>query len=212
MQAFTHEHAIRSFYGPEPAQFGELFLPSGPGPYPVVLLLHGGFWRNRYGLALMNAAAQDLVYRGLAVWNVEYRRVGDPGGGWPSTLIDVAHATDYLQQLAASYPLDVQRIITVGHSAGGQLALWLAARSRIGQKTVVQNESADLFDCSPIVSPIGSISLAGMCDLVQAWKLNVGDGVVATFLGGSPDTVPERYVQSSPAALLPLGVPQTLIH
>ncbi|MEO8971908.1 MAG: alpha/beta hydrolase [Ktedonobacteraceae bacterium] len=212
MASFIHEQAIRLFYGTDPEQFGELFLPPGSGPHPVVVLLHGGFWRNRYGLSLMMAAASDLTQRGIAAWNVEYRRVGDPGGGWPGTLQDIAHATDYLQQLAASYPLDVQRIITVGHSAGGQLALWLAARSRIGQKAGAQSAFPNLFDCSPVVSPIGAISLAGMCDLVEAWKLNVGDGVVTAFLGGSPESVPERYAQSSPAALLPMGVPQILIH
>lgn len=110
-------------YGPQAEQFGELWSPSGAGPHPVVMLLHGGFWRRRYGLDIMHGLADDLRRRGMAAWNVEYRRVGSPGGGWPGTFDDVAAAYD---------ALDPEPAAIVGHSAGGHLALWLGARRRPG--------------------------------------------------------------------------------
>src|SRR5947209_5684909 len=122
---------VRLPYGPEYLQFGELYLPAGDGPFPVIPLIHGGYWRARYDLTLMDGLAEDLARRGYAAWNIEYRRVGDEGGGWPGTFLDVALATDYLRELAITYPLNLQKVVTMGHSAGGHLALWLVARSRI---------------------------------------------------------------------------------
>src|SRR5437899_12063486 len=104
--------AISLAYGSEPQQFGELYVPPGPGSHPVVVLIHGGFWRAPYDLTLMEGLAQDLVGHGIAVWNIEYRRVGDPGGAWPGTLQDVAVATDYLRPIAPTYALDLNRILT----------------------------------------------------------------------------------------------------
>ena len=118
-------------YGPEDLQFGDLYLPNQQGSHPVVILIHGGYWRARYGLDLMNDLAVDLAKRGYAAWNIEYRRVGNPGGGWPGTFQDVALATDYLRKLAPSYTLDLTKVVPIGHSAGGHLAFWLAARPRI---------------------------------------------------------------------------------
>src|SRR6266516_2333805 len=118
-------------YGSEALQFGELHLPGGTGPYPIVILIHGGFWRAPYAYTLMTDLAEDLARRGIVAWNIEYRRVGDPGGGWPTTLVDVASAADYIHTLAPTYTLDLKRVVTIGHSAGGHLALWLAARPRI---------------------------------------------------------------------------------
>ena len=192
-------------YGTDPLQFGELFLPQGSGPHPVVILIHGGFWRAAYRLTLMGGLAEDLARRGIAAWNIEYRRVGDPGGGWPGTLLDVALATDYLQVIASSYNLDLQRVVTVGHSAGGHLALWLAARSRIPLESTIAVKGSPL-------ALAGAVSLAGAVDLKHVWQLNLGQGAVRDFLGGGFDEVPERYSVASPAALLPIGVPQVLIH
>jgi acetyl esterase/lipase len=198
----------RISYGPEPLQFGELYLPAErPGPHPTVILIHGGFWRNQYGLELVDGLAADLTTRGLAVWNIEYRRVGDPGGGWPNTLLDVAAAADHLRALAPGLALDLARVVATGHSAGGQLALWLAGRPRIPTESNVASQEGH----APL--PLaGVISLAGVVDLVLSWRLNLGDDAVGDLLGGTPTEAPERYAAASPAALLPLGVPQALVH
>ena len=101
-------------YGSDALQFGELHLPGGTGPYPIVILIHGGFWRAHYGYTLMTGLAEDLAKRGIAAWNIEYRRIGDPGGGWPATLLDVARAADYVRILAPTYALDLKRVVTMG--------------------------------------------------------------------------------------------------
>lgn len=196
--------AISLAYGPESQQFGELYVPQDQGPHPVVVLIHGGFWRAPYDLTLMEGLAQDLVSYGIAVWNIEYRRVGDPGGAWPGTLQDVASAVDYLQPIAPTYALNMSRIILVGHSAGGHLALWLAGRWHLPK-------TSQLFMPSPLL-PTGVISLAGASDLELVWKLNLGKGAAAELLGGGPKEVGERYASASPTALLPLKTPQVLIH
>jgi acetyl esterase/lipase len=196
---------LRLTYGAESLQFGELYVPKGPGPHSVVILIHGGFWRAAYRLTLMQELARDLVQNRIAVWNIEYRSVGDSGGGWPGTLQDVARATDYLVTLAPTYALNLKRVVTVGHSAGGQLALWLAARSRL-QKT------GKLMTGNTPLHPAGAIALAGASDLQLVWQLNLGHGAAADFLGGNPDQVPERYAIASPTTHLPLDIPQVLIH
>ena len=196
--------AIRLAYGPGAFQFGDLRLPTGPGPHPTVVLIHGGYWRARYGLKLMTALAKDLAARGYAAWNIEYRRTGNPGGGWPGTFLDVARAADYLREIAPRYVLDLQRVVPIGHSAGGHLALWLAGRPRIPA-------GDSLAGGGPLV-PAGVISLAGVLDLALAWQLHLSMDAVVELLGGTPSEVPERYATTSPAALLPLGVPQVLFH
>jgi acetyl esterase/lipase len=192
-------------YGVKTPQFGELYLPDGEGPHPVVVLIHGGFWRARYDLSLMAGLAQSLAKQGIAAWNIEYRRVGDTGGGWPGTLLDVAIATDHLNTLAPIHHLDLQRVVPVGHSAGGQLAIWLAARPRL------PHNSPLAYTTTPL-SITGAISQAGAVDLRLTWQLALGNGAATEFLGGSPDDLPERYNAASPAELLPLGVPQVLLH
>jgi acetyl esterase/lipase len=208
---------LRLKYGPEPLQFGNLYLPESVGSYPTVILIHGGYWRARYGLDLMNDLAEDLAKRGYAAWNIEYRRVGDPGGGWPETLLDVALATDYLRKLANTYSLNLQKVVPIGHSAGGHLALWLVARPRIplfvhdSELIKTQRPDDDKETANPLALA-GAISLAGVVDLEMAWKLNLSNGAAVELLGGSFTDVPERYLAASPAAMLPLGVPQVLIH
>ena len=209
--------AIRLAYGPEDLQFGDLYLPKQSSPHPIVILIHGGYWRAQYGLDLMNGLAEDLAKRGYAAWNIEYRRVGNIGGGWPGTFQDVAIATDYLRKLAPFYGLDLKKVVPIGHSAGGHLAFWLAARPRIpffthnnplaGSQLPGENEeTATPLDLA------GTISLAGVVDLEMAWKLHLSNNAVVELLGGTPANVPERYTVASPAALLPLGVQQVLIH
>ena len=122
---------VRITYGEQPQQFADLYLPADEATPPVVVLIHGGFWRAQYGLDLMVPLAEDLADAGYAVWNIEYRRVGQPGGGWPGTLDDVAAAVDELTAVTATHPLDLDRVAIVGHSAGGHLALWAAGRPAI---------------------------------------------------------------------------------
>jgi acetyl esterase/lipase len=191
-------------YGSELLQFGELHLPDKTGPHPLVILIHGGYWRSRYGLDLMTGLAEDLAVRGIAAWNIEYRRMGDPGGGWPGTFLDVALAADYLRTIAPAHDLDLRRVIPIGHSAGGHLAFWLAARPHIVQISPLANDNP--------LALAGAISLAGVVDLELAWRLKLSNGAVIDLLGGGFDEVAERYLAASPAALLPLGIPQVLIH
>jgi acetyl esterase/lipase len=190
-------------YGPGSDRFGELWRPTGAGPWPVAVLLHGGFWRWDRTLALMGPLAADLARRGFAVWNLEYRRVGQPGGGWPGTLEDVAAGLDHLTRLAARERLDLDRLVVAGHSAGGQLALWSAARPGL---------EAGAPGAGPRVVPGLVVSLAGVCDLHAGARTGIGEGAVAAFLGAGPDQAPERYRLASPLSRLPLGVPQLLLH
>jgi acetyl esterase/lipase len=201
----------RLHYGSEPLQFADLYLPDTQNPetrHPVVILLHGGFWRAAYGLDLMQALATNLSQQGIAAYNVEYRRVGDSGGGWPGTLQDVAQAADYLRNvssLSTRYQLDLDRVIPVGHSAGGHLALWLAARTRLPATSPLSTASQPL----PLA---GAVSLAGAMDLERVWQQHLGRDAVVELLGGTPQQFPARYQDASPAAYLPLGLPQALVH
>lgn len=170
-------------YGDEPAQFGELTVPEGEGPHPVVVLIHGGFWLNTFGLDLMHDIERDLVERGYAVWNIEFRRVGDPGGGWPGTLEDVGSALDHLSELGGAYELDLEAVHVVGHSSGGHLALWAGGRSTL---------LSELF-ASPEVAPSRVVALAPVADLELAAQLGLGRGAVSGLLHGLPDARPDRY-------------------
>ena len=190
-------------YGPSPDQEDDLHLTDRPRP-PVVCLLHGGFWSMPYGRDQMSAVARDLAARGIAVWNIEYRRLGAPGGGWPGTLQDVADAIDHLAVIAGGgIDIDLNRVFSVGHSAGGQLALWVAGRPRL---------SAGDPGAAPRVRIAGVCAQAAVSDLVRAQELRLGGEVVNEFLGGTPGDVPERYRMASPLSMLPLGVPQLILH
>jgi acetyl esterase/lipase len=188
-------------YGDHPDQVGNLHLPAaGDGPGPAVVLVHGGFWKWGWDRTLMTPLARGLASRGCAAWNIEYRRVGQEGGGWPGTLADAAAALDALADLDE---VDAARVVTVGHSAGGHLALWLAGRHRI---------PAGQPGAGPRVRPRGAVSQAGVADLVRGAEERLGGGACQALLGGEPAEVPERYAVASPTALLPLGVPQLLVH
>ena len=191
-------------YGDHPDQVGNLHVPAGEpavdGAWPAVVLIHGGFWRYGWDRTLMTPLARDLAAHGIAAWNIEYRRVGQEGGGWPGTLEDAAAAADALVGLEG---IDASRVATVGHSAGGQLALWLAGRHRI---------PAGKPGADPRLRPRGAVSQAGVSDLVAGATAGLGGGACRALLGGEPDEVPERYAVASPLALLPLGVPQLLVH
>lgn len=187
-------------YGEAPVQAGELYLPAGEAALPVVCLLHGGFWRMPYARDQLDPAARDLAGRGFAVWNLGYRRVGEAGGGYPQTLLDVDRGLDLLESLARGR-LDLSRVIVAGHSAGGHLALWSAARHRSG-----------LDGIGARVRPRAVAGLAPAADLGAIQRLGCGRDAAGNFLGGSEAEVPERYRAADPRALLPLGVPQLVLH
>jgi acetyl esterase/lipase len=196
-------------YGSHPSQYGVLSMPDSPGPWPVAVVIHGGFWRTAYGADLASDLAEDLVRHGFAAWNIEYRRVGDSpdrgGGGWPATCLDVAAAVDLLaatgQDLAGGL-LDLSRVVAIGHSAGGQLAGWLAGRGSL---------PADAPGASPVVPLTGFVSQAGVLDLALALKEDLGAGAVRDFLGASADD-PEARSLACPSALLPMGVRSMCVH
>lgn len=197
-------HRAVHAYGTDTSQIGELFVPAGSGPHPVVVLIHGGFWRAAYDRSLMDDLAVDLASTGWAAWNVEYRRVGQPGGGWPGTFEDVAAALDHLASLTQSIAdLDLGRVVTVGHSAGGHLALWCATRPGLPNGTP---------GAEPRVAVAAAVSLAGVADLVAAAEAGVGAGAVPNLLGGPPAAVPDRYELASPVLRVPVGVPTLCVH
>jgi len=187
-------------YGPHSAQTCDLHLPSGPGPHPVVVLIHGGSWSNGYGKVVMRALAADLARLGYAAWNIEYRRLRGGGGGWPATFEDVGAAIDHLAELDA--PLDLDDVTLLGHSAGGHLALWAASR---------QTLPADAPGADPRVVAARAVGMAAVCDLTysaEVWKGNL----VPSLMGGTPDEVPERYDLGDPARRVPFGMPVLLVH
>jgi acetyl esterase/lipase len=196
-------------YGAHPSQYGVLSLPDDPGPWPVAVVIHGGFWRPTYGADLACDLAGDLVRHGFAAWNLEYRRVGDDpdrgGGGWPATCLDVAAAVDLLavtgQDLAAGR-LDMSRVVAIGHSAGGQLAGWLAGRGSL---------PPDAPGASPVVPLRAFVSQAGVLDLALALTENLGSGATRDFFGGWAEDSAALSL-ACPSALLPMGVHSVCLH
>lgn len=208
---------LRISYGPDPEQYAELTLParagngstvesgavdsgtvefgaSGAEAHPgVVVIIHGGYWRSGYTAELGRPGARDLAERGFTCWNLEYRRVGN-GGGWPETADDVAAGIDALQPAAQHHGLDLSRVTVLGHSAGGQLAVWAAARS------------------SAAVPVTAVVLQAGLLNLAQALALELSDGAVRDFLGNSPEGSAQRYRSADPMQLLPLPVPAVALH
>ncbi|MDJ0952836.1 MAG: type II 3-dehydroquinate dehydratase [Acidimicrobiia bacterium] len=189
-------------YGPAADQVGDLLVPDGAGPHPVAVLIHGGFWRDRWTRDIMAALALDLLPRGWATWNLEYHRVGT-GGGWPMTLEDVAAGIDHLAALAPGRGLDLGRVVAIGHSAGGQLALWAAARPHL---------SDSIPNIEKKVSLHAVAGLAPVSDLVSGFEMGIGSGAVEDLLRRMPEDGPKRYRAASPRQLLPLGVPQLVVH
>ena len=181
----------RVAYGADPSQFLEIRLPSTKGPHPVLLNIHGGYWRAKYDLAYTGHLCAALRTAGIATFNTEYRRVGNPGGGWPGTFEDIRLAYRFIQQERSRFHLDMDRLVVMGHSAGGQLALCLAAH-----ETSLRN----------------AISLAGVVDLNQAFALHLSHDAVAEFMGGNPDRVPEHYREADPMELRIPQARQCLLH
>ena len=184
---------LRIPYGQDPNQFVDVRIPSGKGPHPVVFFIHGGYWRAKYDLTYAGHLCAALKKAGIATWNVEYRRVGNPGGGWPGTFEDVRSAYRALREHKndSLSKIDLKKLCVSGHSAGGQLALCLAA---------FENSVTRVF------------SLAGVLDLRRAWDLHLSSDAAAAFLGGSPTEVPDHYHEASPAERSIPQARQKLIH
>lgn len=182
----------RLAYGTDSNQFGELRIPKATGPFPVAMNIHGGYWRAKYDLTHAGHLCAALTSKGLATWNVEYRRAGNVGGGWPGTFEDIRNAYRFISQIEKRYHLDSSKVLVIGHSAGGQLALCLAAHESSLKRV---------------------LSLAGVVDLQQAWELHLSNNAVVEFLGGRPSEVPEHYREADPMQLsIDRATTQWLIH
>jgi acetyl esterase/lipase len=195
----------RVSYGESSEQYAELRVPEGAGPHPVAIVIHGGCWGEFADASFMNNFSTVLSQEGIATWNLEYRRVHQPGGGWPGTFQDVAAGIDSLRRIASKHRLDLSRVVAVGHSSGGHLAVWAAARKKLAK-------DSPLYVADPL--PLrGVVSLGGVVDLnvfVDYGRMVCGERHIR-LMGGLPAEHPDRYRQGSPAALLPLGVPQRFI-
>lgn len=200
------EADYRVAYGADSEQFGDLRLPEGEGPHPVAVVVHGGCLRSFATLRTLDRFSEALTEAGLATWSLEYRRVDSPGGGWPNTLLDVADGLDHVRELAGPHGLDLDRVILIGHSSGGGLATWAAARHRIPA-------SSPLYRNDPL-SVGGALIIANGAALEPFRPLDeqaCGADVVDLLVGGTPEEVPDNYASASPERMLPLGVRQRLL-
>jgi len=183
---------VRLAYGPDPLHFVDVRLPRGKGPHPALLFIHGGFWRAKYDLLHAGHLSAAFAEAGLVTFNLEYRRVGNPGGGWPGSFEDVTKAFNFLLGVATKYQIDKKRIAVMGHSAGGQLALCLADHQR---------------------SLRAAVSLAGVLDLGKAYELHLSNDAVVGYLGGTPGQVSDHYREASPIELtVSKHIHQVVIH
>ena len=188
-------------YGALPEQVADLWLPRGAAD-TLVVLIHGGFWQDQYDRTHLGPLADALARAGYAVVVPEYRRIGPSGGGWPGTFDDIATFCETLGEICAGPGIRPRRTVLLGHSAGGHLALWAAARHRLPADS----------DWRSSWLPDGVVALAGCSSLELAHAWGLENGITAVLLGGGPEQVPGRYALADPAALLPLGVPVTLLH
>ncbi|MYC55316.1 MAG: alpha/beta hydrolase [Chloroflexi bacterium] len=193
---------FRYAYGARPLQFAELSLPATAPPHPVIALIHGGCYREIFDLRPLSTLVRELVGMGYAVWNIEYRRHGCDGG-FPNMFLDAAAAVDFLRQIAREHEIDLGRVISLGHSAGGHLALWLAGRRRIPAGNL-------LYRTDPVPIP-AALALAPLCDIASAWQRGACGEALLEVMGGSPADAPANYRAGSPAQLLPLGARQLLL-
>ncbi len=200
-------------YGDHPSQWGELFLPESAPRRGVVVVIHGGYWRAQYGAELGEPIAKDLAAHGMVAWNLEYRRAGN-GGGWPRTFEDVLAGIDKLADIAGEHALQLDRVVALGHSAGGHLAVWAAGRNRLAQLGT-PDADRQLFrrgDDDGAVQITGVVSQSGLLDLAAAERLNLSNGAVINLLGGTPERYPKRHKYADPMSAVPLKVPVYAVH
>jgi acetyl esterase/lipase len=207
----------RIAYGSDALQFGELRVPSNSGPHPVAILIHGGCWSaavqgldSRFlAIDMVRPMAAALNEAGIATWNVEYRRLGNPGGGWPGTFQDVAHGADFIRTLASANRLDLRRVIAIGHSSGAHLAVWLAARAKLPKTSELYVR--DPLQLAGVLALDGPVDLKATITLEQPACGTTAGPFITNLLGGTPEGRPDRYREASPMELLPLGVRQEFI-
>ncbi len=202
-------------YGQGKFQFGDLWIPStrqGTDKLPVAVFLHGGWWQSAYDLEYAGELCAALRAEGIAVWSLEYRRVGETGGGWPATFQDVAAGFDYLATLAGRFQIDWTRVAAVGHSAGGHLAFWLAGRHHLPERSELYPLHAPAVALRGVVALAGAVDLRLTIDLAGYFTYAHDKYEVASLMGGLPAQVPERYRAGNPGDLLPLNVRQALVQ
>ena len=196
---------LRISYGSDANQFAELRFPNGKGPFPLLFVVHGGFWQSVYDLSHIGHLCAAFTSKGVITCNIEYRRIGNSGGGWPGTFQDINLATrNIIQTMSPDPRFDLARTALIGHSAGAHLALWLVGSHQISKGSPLHSDQKQAIT--------SAISLAGVSDLRLAWKQKLGHGTVTRLMGGTPDEHPDRYKAGSPIELLPTGARQVLVH
>ena len=197
-------------YGPDPMQYGELSLPEGDGPFPVVTFLHAGCWRSSENMInSYRAMAKAMTEQGVAAWNMQYRGATSPGGGWPGTWLDIANGFDALQSVAESYPIDLQQAVVVGHSSGGHYGAWLAMRSQLPPNSEIYVE--------PKVNPMALIMADAYINpelidsIGDTGEIYCGEPLLEKLVGGPVKDNIDNFLQISPLEWLPWGIPQDFI-
>ena len=200
----------RISYGPDPMQYGELSLPEGDGPFPVVTFLHAGCWRSSENMInSYRAMAKAMTEQGVAAWNMQYRGATSPGGGWPGTWLDIANGFDALQSVAESYPIDLQQAVVVGHSSGGHYGAWLAMRSQLPPNSEIYVE--------PKVNPMALIMADAYINpelidsIGDTGEIYCGEPLLEKLVGGPVKDNIDNFLQISPLEWLPWGIPQDFI-
>ncbi|HKU30883.1 alpha/beta hydrolase [Arthrobacter sp. NyZ413] len=206
------------YYGEHSSQWGELFAPdNSQGPHRsrtdgVVVVIHGGYWRSQYGAELGEPVAKDLAAHGIAAWNLEYRRAGN-GGGWPHTFEDILTGIDHLGEIAETHGLNLNKVVALGHSAGGHLAVWAAGREKLsGIGAADADRQLHRHENGTAVKLSGVVSQSGLLNLADAERLNLSNGAVDNLMGGDSVRYPKRHIYADPMSSLPLKVPVFAVH
>lgn len=195
-------------YGPHPLQYGELRLPEGDGPFPLALVVHGGCWLSIAELDYMRPLADALNRAGWATWSLEFRRIDQDGGAWPGILEDVAAGADFARTLAERHPLDLDRVVSIGHSSGGHLALWLAGRDALPTDDLA-GPHLQRVEPLPLAGAIGLAAIADLEDFTQYTRC--GETIVPDLLGTDLASADARMAVTDPATMPPTAVPQLLV-